>query len=126
MKFLKIKTILVEDRPRLGSKSKEIEFAIKNVALFKKSKKIIPEYLLNILDSDLVVTILENKSAGATQKFVSLGVLREIEIPLPSFEIQKQIVKKIESERALVESAKKLIEIYEQKTKETIAKLWEE
>jgi len=37
--------------------------------------------------------------------------------------IQNQIVEKIEAERALVESAKKLIEIYDQKTKEVIAKL---
>lgn len=47
-------------------------------------------------------------------------------IPLPSLAIQKQIVEKIESERSLVESAKKLINIYEQKTKDVIAKLWEE
>ncbi len=45
---------------------------------------------------------------------------------LPKIEIQKQIVEKIEAERALVESSKKLIEIYEQKTKEAIAKLWSE
>jgi hypothetical protein len=32
----------------------------------------------------------------------------------------------IEAERVLVESAKKLIEIYEQKTQEIIAKLWAE
>lgn len=107
-------------------KSKEIEFAIKNVALFKKSEQIIPDYLLNILDSDLVATMFENQSAGATQKFVSLGVLRGLEIPLPALEIQKQIVEKIEAERTLVESAKKLIDIYEQKTKDAIAKLWEE
>jgi restriction endonuclease S subunit len=104
--------------------SKEIEFAIKNVALFKKSERIIPDFLLNILDSDLIKTMFENQAAGATQKFVSLGVLRGLEIPLPPLAIQKQIVEKIETERALIESAQKLIEIYEQKTKDTIAKLW--
>jgi hypothetical protein len=35
-------------------------------------------------------------------------------------------VEKIEAERALIEFTKKLIEIYEQKTKEAIAKLWSE
>jgi type I restriction enzyme M protein len=54
------------------------------------------------------------------------GKLTETEIPLPPLAIQKQIVVKIEAERTLVESAKKLIEIYEQKTKEVIAKLWED
>jgi restriction endonuclease S subunit len=52
--------------------------------------------------------------------------LRAIEIPLPPFEIQKQIAEKIEAERALIESVKKLIEIYERKTKATLVKLWEQ
>ncbi len=47
------------------------------------------------------------------------------EVSLPSIEIQKRIVEKIEAERSLVESSKKLIAIYEQKTKEGIEKLWD-
>ncbi len=39
--------------------------------------------------------------------------------------IQKQRVEKIEAERALVDGNKNFVEIYEQKTKEAIAKLWE-
>ncbi len=50
----------------------------------------------------------------------------KIKIPLPPLETQQQIVAQIEAERTLVESAKKLIEIYEQKTKAVIKKLWEE
>ena len=107
-------------------KSKEIEFAIKNVALFKKTEGIIPEYLLSVLDSDSVAIAFKNQSAGSTQKFVSLGVLRGLEISLPPLEIQKQIVEKIETERVLVESSKKLIDLYEEKTKDVIAKLWSE
>lgn len=106
-------------------KSKEKEFAIKNVALFKKSKQIIPEYLSNILDSDLVTTMFENQAKGATQKFVSLGVLRGLEIPLPPLKTQKQIAEKIEIERALVEANKKLIKTYEQRIKDRIAKVWD-
>lgn len=52
--------------------------------------------------------------------------VEQFEILLPPLEVQTQIVKKIEAERVLVESAKKLIAIYEQKTKETIGKLWNE
>ena len=58
------------------------------------------------------------------------GVTRDFvvnqEIALPPLEIQKQIVEKIESERILVESAQKLIDIYEQRTKDAITKLWKE
>jgi type I restriction enzyme M protein len=52
--------------------------------------------------------------------------LKRHKIPLPPLETQQQIVSQIEVERTLVESAKKLIEIYEQKTKAVIKKLWEE
>jgi restriction endonuclease S subunit len=47
-------------------------------------------------------------------------------IPLPPLKIQKLIVDRIEVERALVESAKELIGIYEEKTRKVISKLWEE
>ena len=57
---------------------------------------------------------------------VPIDFVVNFEIPLPPLETQQQIVSQIEAERALVESAKKLIEIYEQKTKAVINKLWEE
>lgn len=62
-------------------------------------------------------------NGGAVFDSISKKQIERIIVPLP---IQKQIVEKIEAERALVESAKKLIDIYEQKTKEVIAKLWSE
>jgi len=52
--------------------------------------------------------------------------LKDVLIPIPSLEIQKQIVERIESERALIESAKKLITLYTEKISTTLAKLWEE
>ncbi|MEI6090090.1 MAG: restriction endonuclease subunit S [bacterium] len=57
---------------------------------------------------------------------LNMPLIRSLIIPLPSLEIQNQIVKKIEAERAYIDGTKKLIEIYEQKTKAVIAKLWEE
>jgi type I restriction enzyme M protein len=59
-------------------------------------------------------------------KMANLSFIKSLEIPLPPLAIQKQIVEKIEAERVLVEGNKKLVEIYEQKTKEVIGKLWEE
>jgi len=66
------------------------------------------------------------KRVGVRQRNLSKSFIYNLEISLPSLKIQKQIVEKIESERALVESAKKLIGIYEQKTKDVLAKLWAE
>jgi restriction endonuclease S subunit len=53
-----------------------------------------------------------------------LAQISNLGIPFLSLVILKQIVEKIEAERALVESAKKLIEIYKQKTKGKIATMW--
>ena len=64
-------------------------------------------------------------AGGGAQGNISPNQIKEYEIPLPPLAIQKQIVEKIADEKVLVESAKKLIEIYEQKTKEVIVKLWE-
>ena len=69
---------------------------------------------------------ISNFVTGMAQPKLNQQALNTIEIPLPPLATQKQIVEKIEAERSLVESAKKLIEIYEQKTKEAIAKLWTE
>lgn len=96
------------------------------VILRSNVDKISPNFLLLFLNSlEFEVQVL-NFMSGSAQPQLPIRVLNEIEITLPPLEIQKQIVKKIEAERALVESTKKLIEIYEQKTKETIAKLWKE
>jgi restriction endonuclease S subunit len=61
---------------------------------------------------------------GMAQPKLNQQSLNTIDIPLPSLKIQKEIVEKIEVERTLVESSKKLIEIYEQKTKDVISKIW--
>ena len=63
---------------------------------------------------------------AATQKFISLGFIRELQIPLPPLEIQKQITAEIEREQKIVESNKELIEIYEKKIKDKIGEVWGE
>lgn len=96
------------------------------VVLRSNSEKIYPNFLLLFLNSLEFEVQVSNFMSGSAQPQLPIRVLNEIEIPLPSLEIQKQIVEKIEAERALVESAKKLIEIYEQKIKDVVGRLWEE
>ncbi len=105
-------------------RSKEKEFAIKNVALFKKSEKIIPEFLLNTLNSDVFRKMFENKSSGSTQKFVSLSVLRDLKIKTPSLEVQKEIVGNIQMELLIIEGVKELINNYQQRSKKKIEEVW--
>lgn len=52
------------------------------------------------------------KSVGAGTKFLKLGMIKDLQIPFPSFSEQKQIVAKLD---ALSAETKKLEEIYKQK-----------
>lgn len=96
-----------------------------NIIWFKNFVNSIGSKFIEYLFKDnFVVDQIRSFSAGGTVGTYTITSANNTIIPLPPVEIQKQIVEKIEAERALVESSKKLIEIYEQKTKEVIYKLW--
>lgn len=105
---------------------KDREFSIKNVALFKlqESKRLNNLFLLYLLKSPYIEKHLFSQQKGVTQKFLALGDLRKFPIPIPALEIQKQIVEQIEVEKGLVDSARKLIETFEQRITISIEKLW--
>jgi type I restriction enzyme M protein len=87
----------------------------------KNKKELDLKYLFFVLlDLDL-----QSLRGGGAVPGLNRNDAYEKVLLLPPLEIQKQIVDKIEAEQALVDSAKKLIEIYEQKTKDRIAQLWE-
>ncbi|KAA3648586.1 MAG: restriction endonuclease subunit M/S [Bacteroidetes bacterium] len=99
-------------------------FSIKNVGLIKPQGKAEQKFILYYLQSQNAQTYVANVSAGGAQSFVSLKNLRAFPIPLPDAETQLQIVAQIEKEQALVNANKQLIEIFEQKIKDRIAKVW--
>ena len=79
------------------------EFSIKNVALFKCTKsQVDPHYCHRLLDSQLVKMQLEDATRGGTQKFVSLKVLRNLQIPLPPLAEQKRIAGILDAADALL------------------------
>ena len=95
------------------------------LAIISPKKELNPKYLEQVLRSDLIQSQIFGLKVGVAQSNLSLTQISNFEIPLPSLAVQKKIVEKIEAERALVESAKKLVGIYEEKTKEVIGRLWE-
>jgi len=100
-----------------------------NQALLKLTVKecLNVKFLKMWMDSpDFQVQLLSQVSGAAIQNVASVKVLQDLIIPLPSLEIQKQIVEKIEFERSKIEGAKELITIYQERIKATIAKLWAE
>jgi type I restriction enzyme M protein len=70
--------------------------------------------------------IFKNSSGGVRQSNISNKGIEAIEIPLPEIDIQRKIVTQIENEQKLVNANKELIEIFEQKIKDRIAKVWGE
>jgi type I restriction enzyme M protein len=101
-------------------------FSIKNVGLIKPIGKINQKYLLTYLQSADALNHVALMSTGGAQSFISLKTLRTFPIPVPDKETQHQIVSQIEKEQTLVNANKQLIEIFEQKIKERIAKVWGE
>jgi type I restriction enzyme S subunit len=79
----------------------EKSFSIKNVALFKKSEKVISTYLYSFLSHASFQKVLLADSRGGTQQFVGLGTLRSINIPLPPISLQSEFAARVEEIRSL-------------------------
>ena len=71
------------------------DFAIKNVALFKNKNNNNTYFLRYYLMSDKVINKMSRDAKGATQKFVSLGYLRNFPFSLPNEKQQSDLVKSI-------------------------------
>lgn len=84
--------------PMIGTVGKPVivdiepNFAIKNVALikFKQVSKVLNIYIQALLQSDYFDDEVLNKVRGGTQKFISLGDMRKLDILVPPIELQKQ------------------------------------
>jgi restriction endonuclease S subunit len=63
---------------------------------------------------------------GVRQRNLSKGYIEAIEIPLPPLKVQQELVRKIETERVIIDGCRDLIKIYEEKIKHVINKVWEE
>ena len=79
--------VVIEDEPN---------YAIKNVALFKNKGKVNPYFIKYYLESREVRDKMQKEAKGTTQKFVSLGYLRDFPIAIPSDLEQEYIVKKLD------------------------------
>ena len=101
--------VLIQDEP---------SFAIKNVALFKKSNAVIPEFLKYYLESSNVLSVMQLQSKGSTQKFVGLGYLRKFNFLLPPLNEQKRIVEKIEEEFGKIDEGIEKLKLAQEQIKQ--------
>ncbi len=104
------------------------EYAVKNVALIKfpKGCQVDNRFLKDLLDSATVQDRFQRQASGSTQKFIPLGFIRKLGIPLPSLATQQAIVAEIEAEQALVAANRELITRFEKKIQATLARVWGE
>ena len=66
-------------------------FAIKNVALIKEKKELLNNFLIHFLSSDYINSKFNLLMKGNAQKFIALGVIRNIIIHLPNLDEQQKI-----------------------------------
>ena len=90
--------------PMIGTVGKPVivdiepNFAIKNVSLikFKAASRVLNIYIRALLQSDYFDDVVLSKVRGGTQKFISLGDIRKLEILVPPMELQKQFASFVE------------------------------
>lgn len=84
-------------------------FAIKNVALIKNNNDNINRYLVHYLQSDDILRQFHVEIAGGTQKFIALGLIRNLKILLPCLEEQQKIANVLSKLDELIEEKKALL-----------------
>jgi restriction endonuclease S subunit len=91
-----------------------------------KSNLIQPKYLYYSLFLPSIKNRIKQTATGTLIRHTSPDRILECVIPLPPLKTQRQIVSQIEQEQQLVNANKQLIELFEKKVKERIAKVWGE
>jgi restriction endonuclease S subunit len=84
-----------------------------------------PKYIVDLFQSSIIWNQLDLIMSGSAQPQLPIRNMVELKIPLPPLEIQREIVARIERERAIVEGNRELIKIYEEKIKKVIERVWE-
>ena len=88
----------------------EPNFAIKNVSLikFKADSRVLNIYIRALLQSDYFDDAVLSKVRGGTQKFISLGDIRKLEVLVPPMELQEQFatfIKQTDKSKVVVQKA---------------------
>lgn len=100
------------------------ENAVLNQHIFKveHTDNIDRKYLYLALN-DAVTTIEENLHGGVGLVHITKGNLEKIKIPIPSPEVQKQLVAEVEREEEIATANRHLIELMEQKIQAVLGEI---
>ena len=96
-----------------------------HVTILRCNKNIEPNFLMNYLISKDGQDKIWSVQSGASRQALNYQQIKAMQIPLPPLEIQREIVARIETERAIVHGNRELIRLYEEKVKKVIERVWE-
>lgn len=85
-------------------------------------ERIEKKFLFYLLEQDS--ENIKSQGSGIAMIHATKGGMEERRFPVPPLKTQNQIIARIEKEQELVNANKQLIEIFEQKIKDRIAKVW--
>ncbi len=90
------------------------------------TKKILPEYYWAFAQTTDYWNQARALVTGGVQPQFNGNAMKHLSIPLPSLEVQEQIIAQVKNEQAHASSAMKMVEIYGDKIKNKIAEIWGE
>ena len=93
----------------------------KNI-IIKDKKEVSYKYVAYLMKS--LEKNMNDLATGATFKELSKTVFGNLEIPLPSIEIQNNIVKELDNNQKIIDENKKNIKKFEEKIKDKISNVW--
>jgi len=96
-----------------------------HVTILRCKENLAPSFLMYYLISKPGQYQIGSMQSGASRQALNYQQIRNFKIPLPPLDVQCAIIKRIEAERDMVESNRRLIEIYESKIKKVIERVWE-
>jgi restriction endonuclease S subunit len=101
-----------------------VGFGSAEFIVLRANSKTIPEWLYSFVANTKFIDEGKNHMTGsAGQRRLNIDFVRKYKIPLPSLEIQKQLVAEAEKEQDIINAKKQLIEIYEQKIQKVLAEV---
>lgn len=92
----------------------------------KDENIITPEYLFTILKSEFFINEVKKNVKGSTRKVLRIDKLKEFHIPLPTIDVQNQIVKELNKIQQENISLIKQIDQNNEKIKKKIGEIWNE
>ena len=96
------------------------------VALTLKSSALLPRFLFYLIKSQASSILQEGVKSGVTVQSMQNGFFSTYRVPMPSLVIQQTVVNEIEAERAIVDANRELIQRFDKKIQDVIARVWEE